>query len=115
MPPRPLHPGVRQRRNVKTSRAELVVLPPEARAAIDVPEVPADRLWDPKTSDFWRDAWQSPMRLEWDPGDLHKLLMLAYALDEFYSVASNMEMKQLDRAYAMSRLSKAIIDLGAKL
>lgn len=113
--PRPLHPTVRQRSNVKTSRAELLVLDPADRAEVAVPEMPADRMWDPKTCDFWRDAWQSPMRLEWDPGDTHKLVIMAYALDEFYIVAGDPTMKPLDRAYAMAKHAKTLCDHASKL
>lgn len=115
MPPKPLHPSVRQRRNVAPSASVLDVLDPGQRAQIAVPELSSDRLWDPRTSDFWTSVWQSPMRLEWDAGDHHKLLMMAFHLDEFYRVAGEPEMKSLDRAYAMNKHSKSLMDLGSKM
>lgn len=113
--PRPMHPSVRQRQNVPATASVLEVLPARERSRIEVPELPADRLWDPKTSDFWHDVWQSPMRLEWDAADHHKLLLMAYALDEFYGVAGDVEMKRLDRAYALNKLAKTVMDLGARM
>lgn len=116
-----LPPSVRARTNKTTTAAELEVLPLEERAAIVVPELPADRVWDPKTSEFWVAAWQSPMRLEWDPGDTHKVLMVAYVLDEFYAIATNTAgdgsatIKPIDRALAMTKLAKSVIDLTARL
>lgn len=110
-----MHPSVKQRTNRVSTAAELHVLDAEDRAAIAVPELPADRLWDPKTSEFWQATWQSPMRLEWDPADHHKLLMAAYLLDEFYVVAGETDMKRLDRAYALNKLAKSILDLTARM
>lgn len=110
-----MHPATTARRNVVPSAAELHVVTPEERAAIEVPDLPADRLWDPRTSEFWQAAWQSPMRLEWDPGDQHKLLMMAYALDEFYVVAGTDELKRLDKAYALAKLGKLVVDTGARM
>lgn len=110
-----MHQSVRQRTNRTATAAELPVLDDADRAAIAVPELPADRLWDPKTSEFWQAAWQSPMRLEWDPADHHKLLMAAYLLDEFYAVAGETDMKRLDRAYALNKLSKSVLDLTARM
>lgn len=110
-----LHHSVRGRRNRTSTAAELLACSPEERALIEVPELPSDRLWDPHTSDFWVAAWQSPMRLEWDAGDEHKLLMMAYLLDEFYETARDREMKASTRANTMSTLSKSIVQLGARL
>lgn len=109
------HPGTRARRNKSSTAAELPVLGAEDRAQIEVPELPAERLWDPRTSDFWVNAWQSPMRLEWDPGDMHKLLMLAYLLDEFYAIADDQEMSRRFKASSMSTLASSVLSLGARL
>lgn len=110
-----MHGSVRQRQNRSSTASELLVLEDADRAAISVPELPSDRLWDPKTSEFWQAAWQSPMRLQWDPADHHKLLMAAYLLDEFYAVAGETEMKRLDRAYALNKLAKSVLDLTARM
>lgn len=110
-----LPPSVRARKNKTSTAAELELLPLEERAAIPVPELPSERIWDPKTSEFWVAAWQSPMRLEWDPGDTHKVLMVAYVLDEFYQLATADDVKRVDRALAMTKLAKSVIDLTARL
>lgn len=52
------------------------------RHRLEVPDLPAARLWDPATVDWWRSAWQSPMRAEWDDSDAVQLLILVYLLDE---------------------------------
>lgn len=103
-----MHHTARQRANKTATRAELVVLPPEDRAAIEVPELPSDRLWDPKTSDWWVDAWQSPMRLEWDPVDHHTLTAIAYLLDEFYIEAGKRAEGAAPDVYKLTNLSSSI-------
>lgn len=113
--PQPLHPSVRARTNRTSTAAELESLPAAVRALLPVPELPSDRLWDPKTSDFWSAGWQSPMRLEWDAGDEHKLLMLAYVLDEFYVLAGDLEVDRLKKAASLSTLARTVIALGARL
>lgn len=70
--------------NVTATRGDLPQLEPEDRALVEVPDLPAERLWDLRVQAWWRDAWQSPMRLEWDPADSHALLQIAYLLDQFY-------------------------------
>lgn len=109
--PLPKHPGVRQRTNKTSTAATLPVLPAEDRAAIDVPELPAGRLWDPRTSEWWADAWQSPMRLEWDPVDTHALVQTAYLLDEFYKEA---DADEPDYRKLVS-LSKGVMDRGVRM
>lgn len=126
--PRPMHPTVRARQNRTSTAAELEVLAPLDRARIDVPELPSDRLWDPRTSDFWRDAWQSPMRLEWDLADTHALLQLVYMLDMFWQAVDialpgdHDDAKAMDRVAALkmkvdsiTKLSQAIMNRSARL
>lgn len=79
-----MHPTVRQRQNVVATAGQLIVTSLADRALIAVPSLPADRMWDPRVSDFWVDAWQSPMRVEWDLADTHALVRVAYLMDEFY-------------------------------
>jgi hypothetical protein len=110
-----MHPDAVARRNKHTTRAELPVLPAEDRAAIEVPELPSDRLWDPRVSDFWTAAWQSPMRLEWDLADHPQLLRMAYLLHEFYTVADDTELASIKRAAALAKLNSALILSGARL
>lgn len=76
----PLHPAVRARSN-KTSTAAVLVDGP-GRHEIEVPELPAGRMWQPRAVDWWRACWQSPMRAEWDESDDLALLILCYLVDE---------------------------------
>lgn len=109
--PLPKHPDVRQRANKTSTAATLPVLPAVDRAAIDVPELPAGRLWDPRTCEWWSDAWQSPMRLEWDPVDTHALVQMAYLLDEFYKATDADEVDHRK----LTSLSKAVMDRGVRM
>jgi hypothetical protein len=106
-----MHHSVRQRANKTSTAAELPILDDEARAAIEVPELPSDRLWNPGTSDWWEAIWRSPMRLEWDPSDHAAIVRLAYLVDEFYKLVTADEVKVV----RLPALSKAIIDASARL
>lgn len=109
--PPPMHPTARQRQNKVSTAAELFDLAPADRALIDVPELPSDRLWDPKTSDWWRDVWQSPMRLEWDAADHHSILVMAYLFDEFMRCATADEPNRKD----LVALAKSVRDQARPL
>lgn len=123
-----MHPDVRQRQNATSTMNDLPQLGAEDRAAIEVPDLPAERLWDLRVQTWWRDAWQSPMRLEWDPADTHALLQIAYLLDLFYLAvdvplsgdadpASELErVLALDKKVAaVTRLSQAIMNRSARI
>jgi hypothetical protein len=100
------------------TRGELPVLPPQDRVRIEVPALPSDRLWDPRVSDFWTNAWQSPMRLEWDLADTTKLLRAAYQLDEFFRLIDEpLPGDRDDKATPAVRLAgmKAKVDALARL
>lgn len=111
--PRPLHPSVKTGHSGKGGAPlrTLEVLPELDRARIAVPELPADRLWDPRTSNWWVDIWQSPMRLEWDASDGHALLLAAYLIDEFWKVAGADDVDHT----SLTKLSKAILDRLVRL
>lgn len=115
--PRPSHPSVRQRTNKTSTAAELEVLAPEDRAAIDVPDLPAvGRMWDPVSCDWWRDAWQSPMRVEWDPADTTgAMVILAVTLDEFLIEAQKRAFGESPNASDLSKLAKTFRDGSARL
>ncbi len=112
-----MHPGVRQRQNVVATRGELPVIDPADRLRIEVPALPAERLWDLRVQEWWRDAWQSPMRLEWDLADTHALLQIAYMLDEFFQAVDVKLPGDHDNANAATRVAglKLKVDAITKL
>lgn len=111
MAPRPLHPTVRGRSGKAPRMTNLVSVAELDRATIEVPELPSDRIWDPRTSQWWVDCWQSPMRLEWDAADTHAILQTAYLLDEFWRIVGRDEVDYGD----LTKVSKAIQDRCARL
>lgn len=108
--PQPMHNSARQRANKTSTRSELEILAPEDRAAIEVPELPAHRMWSPAVSDWWRDIWQSPMRLEWDDSDTAQILAAAVILDEFWIEADRRSEGETPSAYKLSNLSREFRD-----
>lgn len=79
MPPLPKHPSHRRRRN-RTSTAATLYAVTDAT----IPELPPSMEWHPLTRSWWVDVWSSPMSAEFDPSDLHGMLVLAVVVNRFW-------------------------------
>lgn len=63
--------------------------------------------WDAQTVAWWNDVWTSPMASEWDPSDVHNVLVVALLYDDIWSASTPKGRKD---ALAEYRLQRA--DLG---
>lgn len=63
--------------------------------------------WDAQTVAWWNDVWTSPMAAEWDPSDVHNVLVVALLYDDIWSASTPKGRKD---ALAEYRLQRA--DLG---
>ena len=85
--PPPKSAATRQRRN-KTSTASKLTLAPSNRKAPALPKRKDDSgrfvKWHPRTLDWWRSVWASPMATEFLDSDTYALLTLAELEDEFH-------------------------------
>jgi hypothetical protein len=120
MPPLPKNPKTRQRRNRTTTAAQLdgSTAGARRRAVPDLPTMPAtlcDResgepvQWHPLTVEWWRDAWQSPMRDEWVDADVHGLYMLAILRERFYrdpTPTNAAEIRLQEQRYGLSPIDR---------
>lgn len=124
MPPLPKSPATRQRRN-RTSTAAQLTDTVAARRGRKVPDLPAmpdvfrvrdDEsgeleavAWHPLTVEWWRDAWQSPMRDEWTDSDKHGLYMLAILRERFYrepTPTNAAEIRLQEQRYGLSPIDR---------
>jgi len=83
--PIPKRASERQRRNKTTTAARFEV----TGAPMENPELgrhptSEDGAWHPRTLDFWREVWESPMREEYLRADLDGLFALAVLIDQFW-------------------------------
>jgi hypothetical protein len=74
--PPPKDPSVRARNNKHSTHAVLRAVPD-----FPVPQLPDDRDWHPRTTQWWDDLWSSPMGPEYDHSDVHGLIQLAELVD----------------------------------
>jgi len=85
--PPPKNSKTRQRRNKTTTAATLTLAPSNVKApALPKRKNEAGRFvkWHPRTLDWWRSVWASPMAGEFLEADVHALLTLAELEDEFH-------------------------------
>ncbi len=70
--PVPKAPNQRRRRNAVSTATMLVPLqrPPAA------PKLPPGD-WHPYVVAMWKDIWASPMAAEYDPSDIHRVILIA--------------------------------------
>lgn len=76
-------PAARRRRTNKVAGARTLSLVHSAKAP-PLPPLGNRRKWRPETEAWWRDIWASPMAPEFDPSDIHGLLLLAVLVDGFW-------------------------------
>jgi hypothetical protein len=85
--PTPKPSATRQRTN-KTSTAAKLSLAPSGIKPPTLPKRKDDRgkfvKWHPRTVDWWKSVWASPMAVEFLDSDVHGLLTLAELEDEFH-------------------------------
>ena len=75
----PKNPSSRQRRNKTSTSATLRTVTDAA-----IPDLPPAMEWHHLTRSWWEDVWSSPMSAEFDPSDLHGMLVLAVLVDKFW-------------------------------
>lgn len=79
MPAHAKDPSVRARRNKTTTRAKLTKpIRPK------IPPLPVGIKWRPAVRDWWKRAWSSPMRSEWDESDVDLLYVGAKLWQAFW-------------------------------
>ena len=84
-------PSARARRNKTATRAVL-----KKPVNPTIPPLPAGTRWRASVQDWWRRAWASPMRSEWDDSDVDLLYIAARLLQAFWDPKTNpREAKQL--------------------
>lgn len=66
-----------------------------------------DVEWHEQTRSWWVDVWTSPMAAEWDPSDVHNVVVVALLYDDIWSASTAKARKD---ALAEYRLQRA--DLG---
>lgn len=82
MGPAPKAPSQRRRRNATPGARVL-----KGEVVVTAPVLPdAERNLHPLTMAFWNDIWSSPMAPEWDPSDVHGLLLLADLVNEYWNL-----------------------------
>lgn len=79
MAPLPKHPSTRARRNKVAGARTLTVV-----HDVEIPELPAERVWHSLTESWWADIWSSPMAPEFEHSDVHGLFVLAMLVDAFW-------------------------------
>lgn len=103
MPARKKDPSVRARRN-KASTAAKITAPTDAK----VPELPErDNGWHVLTCQWWADVWSSPMAAEWDPSDVHNVLIAAAVFDDMWRAETAKDRKDAAAEFRLQR-----VDLG---
>jgi len=68
-----------------------------------IPALPERRSWNPLTKAWWADIWGSPMAVEFDSSDIHGLLIVAELVDDFWSVGTSSERKELATEIRLQR------------
>lgn len=77
--PSAVDPSVRARRNKSTTKATL-----KKQSNPKIPPLPAGIEWRDAVRDWWKRAWSSPMRSEWDDSDVDLLYVAAKLWQEFW-------------------------------
>lgn len=91
MPAHTKDPSVRARRNKSTTRATL-----KKPVNPKIPAMPKGLRWRPQVSEWWKRAWSSPMRSEWDDADVDMLYLALKLMNAFWDPeTSPREAKQL--------------------
>ncbi len=80
MPAHSKDPSIRVRRNATTTRAKLKKPPANAK----IPPLPTGTKWRSQVRDWWKRAWSSPMRSEWDESDVDLLYIAARLVHAFW-------------------------------
>ena len=91
MPPLPKDPTARRRRN-KVPGARVLERRPNVTP---VPLPPLTDGWHPATVAWWEDAWRDPMAAAWLPSDVHRLLMLAVMVNDYWNAPSSTGRKEV--------------------
>lgn len=85
--PIPKHHATRQRTNRTATAATF-----ETDEQVETPELGTHPVegeeWHPRTLDFWREVWGSPMRDEYLKADIDGLFQLAALVDAFWKKPS---------------------------
>jgi len=82
--PPPKDPALRQRRNKVVTAAEFETVEQARAGAPPLGEHPEGNDWHPRTVEWWRRVWASPMREEFLRADEDGLCMLATLVDQFW-------------------------------
>ncbi len=101
--PKPEH--LRQRKNRKVGRAQLVTMLPPSSGAVPVIPNPDGRQWHDLTVSSWQNAWASPMASQWIETDWDALGRLALLWDEFYKKPEANGLKEIRLQSALFGLS----------
>ncbi len=110
--PAPKLKALRQRRNKKTTAAEL---PAEGRKG-PAPALPKRHSangqfvsWHALTKEWWKDLWRSPMAAKFMAADVHNLYLLADLIDAYWKDPSTQlaaEIRQHRMAYGLTPLDR---------
>lgn len=107
--PMPKNPSMRQRRNKKSSRA---LLPAPQVTRLQKPRLPRlskGQQWHPAAKRFWTTIWNSPMSVEFVPGDEPALCRLALLVNAFWLYGSldvAKEIRALEREFGLTPMSR---------
>lgn len=82
--PMPKPAALRQRRNKTATAARLETTERPRRSAPPLGPHPEGLEWHPRTREFWREVWRSPMAREYVRADLDGLFILATLVDRFW-------------------------------
>lgn len=85
-PPKPASQRARRNKASTNARFETDELP--IGEAPDLGEHPEGEHWHPRTLQFWRDVWESPMAPEFLRADTGGLFVLATLVDQFWKKPS---------------------------
>lgn len=86
------------RRNQATTKATL-----SADHDLQTPPLPANRVWQRQTLDWWVALWESPMAPEYDDSDVHGLVLLALLVDDFWATDDPKLRKELSGEIRLQR------------
>lgn len=106
--PMPKPAGLRQRRNAKSTRANLQPERAPIKRTPALPDNPAG-TWSDLTRQWWADVWSSPMRNEFLRADLGALFRLAILVDMFWKtgdLATAREIRLVEREFGLTPLSR---------
>lgn len=107
--PMPKNPSTRQRRNKSSSRA---LLPAPRVTRLQKPRLPRlakGQQWHPMAKRFWTTIWESPMSVEFVPGDQPALCRLVFLVNKFWLFGSldvAKEIRALEREFGLTPMSR---------